>query len=143
MKMFSIFRSFSSANIEEKKYHIGFEDVKTAIKNKKYLIINTLPSTDQQCLIQGTIYANDEETIINDYILKDDDICIIIYGRNATDKSCNQKYDQLKKLGFDSVYIYTGGLFEWLLLQNIFGEVEFPTTTVCKDLIQYRPLPIL
>jgi hypothetical protein len=133
----------SSAKIDEQNHQIGFEDVKLAIQNKKYLIVNTLSLTDQHCLIQNTVHAKNEETIINDCILKDDDISILLYGRNATDITPNKKYNQFKKLGFDHVYIYTGGLFEWLLLQNIYGESEFPTTSICKDLLQYRPLSVI
>jgi hypothetical protein len=138
--MFSIFKNIKS---KQKKHTIGFEDIKIAI-TKKHIIINTLPIADQQCLIQSTIQANKEEQIINEFIVKtEEEPVMIIYGRNATDQTPNHKYDQLKKLGFDQVYIYSGGLFEWLLLQNIYGETEFPTTTTCKDLLQYRPLPLL
>jgi len=136
--MFQLFTQFTKKP-QQKNHKIGFEDVKTAIQNKKFIIINTLPTTDQKCLIQSTTNANKEEQIINDLILKDDDQTILIYGRNATDPTPSIKYDQLKKLGFDQVYIYVGGLFEWLLLQNIYGESEFPTTTPTKDLLQYRP----
>uniref|UniRef100_A0A6C0HZ48 Rhodanese domain-containing protein n=1 Tax=viral metagenome TaxID=1070528 RepID=A0A6C0HZ48_9ZZZZ len=116
---------------------VGFENMKLAIENK-YVIINTLPIDEQSCLIYSTIHANTEETIINNMLLKDEDNIIIIYGRNSTDKSPNIKCDQLKQLGFDKVYIYNGGLFEWLLLQNIYGESEFPTTINCKDLLIFR-----
>ena len=36
-----------------------------------------------------------------------------------------KKYRQLVDLGFSNVYIYTGGLFEWLLLQDIYGSTNF------------------
>ena len=140
--MFSIF----TKKITQSIIHIGFEDIKTAIKDNtqnKYIIINTLPIKEQQYLIQTTIHAKKEEEIINELIQKDDDITILIYGRNATDQTPQTKYDQLKKLGFDKIHIYTGGLFEWLLLQNVYGESEFPTTTICRDLLQYRPLPVI
>ena len=139
--MFSIFTKKTT----QSTVYIGFEDLKTAIKyNKKYIIINTLPILEQHCLIQSTIHAKKEEEIINELIQKyDDDTLILIYGRNATDQTPQTKYDQLKKLGFDKIHIYTAGLFEWLLLQNIYGESEFPTTTTCRDLLQYRPLPII
>jgi len=140
--MFSIFTKKTPQSI----IRIGFEDIKTSIKDNtqnKYIIINTLPIKEQQCLIQTTIHAKKEEEIINELIQKDDDITILIYGRNATDQTPQTKYDQLKKLGFDKIHIYTGGLFEWLLLQNVYGESEFPTTTICRDLLQYRPLPVI
>jgi hypothetical protein len=49
------------------------------------------------------------------------------------------KYDQLVGLGFKSVYIYPGGLFEWLLLQDIYGFDEFPTTKRVLDILKYKP----
>ena len=48
---------------------INFEDMQTAIKNPEiYLIINTLPSAEQQCLIVNTVSVNDEEIIINKFL---------------------------------------------------------------------------
>jgi hypothetical protein len=39
--------------------------------------------------------------------------------------------------------LYAGGLFEWLLLQDIFGAAEFPTTKKELDIIKYKPNKIL
>jgi len=64
---------------------------------------------------------------------------IIIYGKNANDNKSLEKYKQLISLGFVNVYIYCGGLFEWLLLQDIYGEDEFPTTKKELDIIKYKP----
>ena len=49
-----------------------------------------------------------------------------------------KKYHQLTNLGFYEVYVYVGGLFEWLLLQDIFGEENFPTTTKELDILKYK-----
>ena len=49
-----------------------------------------------------------------------------------------RKYNQLMQLGFKNVYIYPGGLFEWLLLQDIYGNELFPTTNEEKDLLKYK-----
>ena len=45
-------------------------------------------------------------------------ITIIPYMRNI----------KLSELGIKNMYVYCGGLFEWLCLQDIYGEDEFPTT---------------
>ena len=63
---------------------------------------------------------------------------IIIYGKNANDESSEKKYQQIQKLGFLYVFLYSGGLFEWLLLQDIYGKEEFPTTTYTLDLLKYK-----
>jgi len=117
---------------------IGFEDIQFVIKHKKrnYVLINTLTITEQNCLIPGTIAIKDEEAIINKYLNKN--IHIIIYGKNANDESIFKKYEQLLTLGFSSVFVYTGGLFEWLLLQDIYGKDEFPTTSDELDILKYR-----
>jgi hypothetical protein len=130
---------FSKSN---KIKNIGFEDMKCAIKTKK-LIINTLNTLEQDCLIYGTLPCDKEEQIINNLIeTYDKDDLIIIYGKHSSDETPEKKYQQLMKYGFEQVYIYNGGLFEWLLLQDIYSSQEFPTTSVCKDMLLYRA-PIL
>ena len=122
---------------------LSFEDIQFAIQQPdKFLLINTLPSHEQSCLIKGTISYIEEERIINgllhQYGLANKKI--IIYGRNNIDETVTAKYDQLTNLGFQSVYLYVGGLFEWLILQDIYGKDEFPTTTYMLDLLKYKPM---
>ena len=63
---------------------------------------------------------------------------IVIYGRNCNDEKVYKKYEQLIKLGFRNVYIYVGGMFEWLLLQDIYGNELFPTTSKELDILKYK-----
>jgi len=49
----------------------------------------------------------------------------------------------LSGLGFQDVYLYMGGMFEWLLLQDIYGADEFPTTNKFLDILYYKPNAIL
>jgi hypothetical protein len=119
---------------------INFEDVQTAIKNTElYLLINTLPINEQHCLITNTCSVEDEEVLINKYMRENRNIRIIIYGKNCNDMSVDKKYNQLLSLGFYNVYIYTGGLFEWLMLQDIFTIDFFPTTKRELDFLKYKP----
>jgi len=122
---------------------VGFEDIQFVIKHKKrnYVLINTLTITEQNCLIPDTIAIKDEEAIINKHLNKN--IHIIIYGKNANDESIFKKYEQLLTLGCNSVFVYTGGLFEWLLLQDIYGKDEFPTTSDELDILKYRTESVL
>jgi hypothetical protein len=123
---------------------INFEDMQTVIKNPEvYLIINTLPVSDQQCLIVNTTVAEQEELIINKFMKENKNIRIVIYGKNCNDDSTNKKYQQLMSLGFYNIFIYTGGLFEWLLLQDIYGKDMFPTTKKELDILKYKPSQIL
>ena len=118
---------------------VNFEDVQWVIKeNKPFLLINTLKTTNQKCLIKGTLPIDKEESIINQQIKNRR---IIIYGRNANDESISHKYQQLLKLGFLNIYIYPGGLFEWLCLQDIYGKGSFPTTISELDILKYKPPP--
>ena len=120
---------------------IGFEDVKIAIQNTNHIIINTLPVNEQDCLIKNTTNIEDEVKILND-LLENSQLKqkIILYGKNAIDETIEQKYYQLHKLGFQHVYVYYGGLFEWMLLQDIYGNAEFPTTKTVLDILKFRPI---
>jgi hypothetical protein len=118
---------------------INFEDVQSAIGNKdKTLIINTLDAHMQGCLIAGTLAIDQEVELLNVYLKKNIDVRIIIYGMNETDITCQKKYEQLIKLGFYNVYIFSGGMFQWLLLQDIYGNELFPTTSLKVDLLKYK-----
>ena len=124
------------------KKQIGFEDIKIAIKDPdRYILINTLPRIEQDVLIYNTVSIEHEEKIINiqlnDYNIPD--IPVIVYGRNSCDTSAELKQKQLRSLGIVDVYIYPGGLFEWLLLQDAYGDDEFPSTNnVPSDTLRYR-----
>ena len=123
---------------------IGFEDVLYALSNKdQYLLINTINKDLQHCLIQDTIPAEIEEKTINELMNQSRiNMKIIIYGQNSSDENVDQKYKQLTEFGFQEVYIYSGGLFEWLLLQDIYSENEFPTTSKVQDFLFYKSRPL-
>ena len=120
--------------------YIGFEEMQTAISSGKSIIINTLSNADQHCLIVGTILASEEENQINNLLVSNKKIQLIVYGKNCYDTGVLKKANQLKTLGFETVCIYGGGLFEWLLLQDVYGKTEFRTTSGTKniDLLKYK-----
>jgi hypothetical protein len=123
---------------------INYEDMQTVIKNSEiYLLINTLPSTNQECLIINTVSIDQEEAIINKYMKENRSIRIIIYGKHCNDEQVDTKYQQLVSLGFYNVFIYRGGIFEWLLLQDIFGKDLFPTNKKELDILKYKAPPVL
>ena len=114
--------------------------MQTAYKNPEiYLLMNTLPLSEQLCLISNTLTPQKEETLMNRYLNSNKNIRIIIYGRNSNDETIYKKYNQLINLGFTNVYLYLGGLFEWLLLQDIYGFDDFPTTSRQLDILKYKP----
>ena len=133
-----------------KGHTINFEDMQFVIneqnkhltntyQERNVLIINTLSGHHQDCLISGTVAIDTEVEIINAHLKKNKDIKVIIYGMNSCDETCFKKYEQLVKLGFYNVYIYVGGLFEWLLLQDIYGTELFSTTSVSNiDILKYK-----
>lgn len=124
----------------KKTQYANFEDVQLAIKKRDYLIINTLSNKQQDCLIKNTISYDEEENIINELLLpfQTNEKKIIVYGKNSCDESADKKTKQLLSLGFKEVFLYKGGLFEWLLLQDIYGNDEFPTTKKVLDLLKYN-----
>ena len=119
---------------------IGYEDVQYGINNN-FVIINTLPNIKQSCLIKNTINTNDEETIINQLINDvNSNIYIIIYGENSLDRTPIDKCKKLIQYGFSNIHIYVGGLFEWMLLQDIYGNDNFPTTSKDLDILKFRTI---
>ena len=123
-----------------------FEDIQHAIGNPdKYYLISTVSVSTKMCLIKGTIPIENEETVINSMIntpLKYNPT-IIIYGKNTTDPTVLARYKQLVHLRFKHVYIYPGGLFEWLMLQDIYGDTVFPTTERVIDILIYKPTRLI
>ena len=114
--------------------------MQTAYKNPEiYLLMNTLPLSEQLCLISNTLTPQKEEILMNRYLNSNKNIRIIIYGRNSNDETIYKKYNQLVSLGFTNVYLYLGGLFEWLMLQDIYGFDDFPTTSRQLDILKYKP----
>ena len=134
-----MFSFFSSNSINK----VSFEDLQYAILHpEQYIIINTLPINDQKCLIKNTLDYDQEETIVNNLLINYEykSKHIIIYGKNCNDISSENKYFQIIKLGFKYVYLYPGGLFEWLTLQDIYGTDEFSTTSYTLDILKYKPI---
>jgi len=118
---------------------INFEDIQEAIHDNNIYLINTLPSDKQSCLILNTLEPTDEVNRMNHWMKSLASApLIIIYGENSCDDTVGKKYLQLIKLGFKKVAIYSGGLFEWLLLQDIYGHELFPTKGSANDMLIYK-----
>lgn len=121
---------------------VNFEDVQNILhKKKNALLINTLPNNklDQQCIIPTTINSMEEEEIINNYLNEQKKIKIVIYGKNCHDVNVYEKYNQLATLGFVNIFIYPGGMFEWMLLQETYTNEHFPTTNKELDILKFKP----
>jgi hypothetical protein len=139
--MFTNITDFFSKSINK----INFKDVQTAIRGFEFIIINTLAQNEQECLIKNTLPYDSEEKTIND-LLNNYDLGskkFIVYGKNGCDHGAEKKYKQLQTLGFSHVYLYSGGLFEWMLLQDIYGHDEFPTTKKVLDILRFSGAPSL
>jgi len=127
---------------------VSYEDIQMVVYRNSHvqhstLLINTLPPSLQHCLIKTTVDIRFEERVINALIHKKMDIMIIVYGKNSNDITILHKYDQLVKLGFTNVHIYTGGIFEWMLLHEIYGKDLFKITKYEIDILRYRPKSVL
>ena len=122
---------------------VNYEDTQEAIKDKNTLIINTLKADNQSCLIARTTSIQSEVKILNESLRRNKEVRIIIYGMNANDNTTLSKYEQLIKLGFYNVFIYPGGMFEWLLLQDIYGEELFATTKKELDILKYKAQSVI
>jgi hypothetical protein len=123
---------------------IGFEDVIHAIRTPdRFVLINTLPLDQQSCLIKGTLYAREEEAFVNDCLTKynANPRRIVLYGKHTCDDTPYRKQRQLLSLGISETCVYAGGMFEWLLLQDIYGKEEFATvgSEGKVDLLSWAP----
>jgi len=116
--------------------------MQSLIKNRgQFVVINTLPMNEQDCLIKNTISYQMEEKIINGLMEKMEfKKKIAVYGRNSSDETADAKCKQLMGLGFVEVYVYGGGMFEWMLLQDVYGIDEFPTTSKVLDILKFKPM---
>lgn len=128
---------------------ISYEDVQNYIlhpTDHAIYMINVMPENEQHCLIPRTINAQDEVQFINKLIENKqiDKTKLILYGKNSNDPKLQVCYEKLYKLGFkdNQLFIYLGGMFEWLCLQDIFGAEEFPTTQSELDILKYKPLSV-
>ena len=125
---------------------VGFDDVLLAVRQPEtYLLINTLPVQEQSCLICSTVSIAEEEVMINQLIssYKHHDKTVILYGKNGADTNVDRKYQQLAGLGFRNVFVYAGGMLEWMLLQDAFGKDDFPTTSELLDLLRFQATSVL
>jgi hypothetical protein len=103
-----------------------------------FLLISTLHKQYQHCLIQGTLSIEEEEKQINHCIRYKKKANVIVYGKNYRDETVYKKFKQLCQLGMFNVKMYGGGLFEWLLLQEIYGNQLFPTQGCENDILKYK-----
>ena len=123
---------------------IGFQDVQYALQPMNrmgFVLVHTLPPAQQSCLIQGTLRAEQEEAQLNQ-MLKNGahrHTHILVYGKHACDETAVNRVTHLRSLGFTEVYHYVGGLFEWLVLQDTFGDNQFPTSGKESDLLRFMP----
>ena len=123
---------------------VNFEDVQNCIGDNNSVIINVMSSHDQGCLIKNTMDIVDEVHLLNEYLERGDkNVTIILYGKHTNDMKVYDKYNQLIQLGFTNVGIYIGGLFEWMLMQDIYGNENFPTTTSELDILKFKPPKVL
>ena len=98
---------------------------------EKIYLITVMNKNDTKKFIKGTTPVNEEESIINQVIKQNkmDEVTIIIYGKDACDQRVYTKAKQMLELGFKRTRIYTGGMFEWSLLLELYGDENFPTST--------------
>lgn len=127
-------------NAESHIKTVNFDNV----KYDKNILIHVMEEKDQSLLIKGTLTIEDEIKTLNSVLSasKQGKTRIIIYGKNTDDYvKVMRRYKQLCGLGFDAC-VYFGGLFEWLLLQEIYGISEFPIEkrgSATADVLKFAP----
>lgn len=121
---------------------LSFEDVQQFLQSpaESYLLIHTMPASEQRCLILHTADAQQEVARVNGLLeQRRYRVPIVVYGAHCNDERVWLKHKQLSEMGFERVFVYLGGMFEWLLLQDVFGADTFPTTATELQLLKYKP----
>jgi len=121
---------------------VNFDDIIMISKDSKHFLIHVMEKEDEDLLIKGTLSINEEIEKMNSLLSSEKmNVTIVIYGKNTDDVSkVIGRYRQLNDMGFSNVYVYLGGLFEWLLLQEIYGNDEIKTNNICKkNILDYKP----
>ena len=121
---------------------VNFDDIIIISLKNAHILIHVMDKENEELLIKGTLTINEEIEKVNSLLsFRKMDVTIVIYGKNTDDISkVIGRYRQLRDMGFSNVYVYLGGLFEWLLLQEIYGNEEIKTNIVCKkNILDYKP----
>jgi hypothetical protein len=121
---------------------VNFDDIIMISLKNNYILIHVMEKEDEDLLIKGTLSINEEIEKMNSLLSSEKmNVTIVIYGKNTDDVSkVIRRYRQLNEMGFSNVYVYLGGLFEWLLLQEIYGNDEIKTNNICKkNILDYKP----
>lgn len=129
-------------NYESAIKKVNFDDVIMISLKNNHILIHVMEKEDEDLLIKGTLSINEEIEKMNSLLSSEKmNVTIVIYGKNTDDVSkVIGRYRQLHDMGFSNVYVYLGGLFEWLLLQEIYGNDEIKTNNICKkNILDYKP----
>lgn len=102
------------------------------------ILITTISDTQGPHRIQNTLSPETEVDTINRCLASSENTEIIVYGLNCADTMAFKKYEQLVSFGFTDVKIYCGGLFEWMLLQDVYGDETFHTNHCVDDMLKYK-----
>ncbi len=121
---------------------LNYEDVQICCQNTQWYIINTMSPDKQDCLIINTIDINKEEEILNSLMKTNKNAYILVYGTNNNDETIVEKYKHLNQCGFTNVFLYVGGMFEWLLLNDIYGNDLFPVIGRELDILKYKGIRV-
>lgn len=97
---------------------------------ERVYLITVMERDESDKVIKGTIPFKEEEITMNSIIKQNkmDTVTVIVYGKDACDERIYKKAKQMMELGFKRVRIYIGGMFEWNLLVELYGDENFPTS---------------
>jgi hypothetical protein len=96
------------------------------------LIISTTITERGSPYIAGTV-SRFAELITIDSLKRSNrfDVPILVYGHNMFDTTVKTQSTILMNNGFTKVFVYVGGMFEWMLLHKLYGNTAFPIVCNC------------
>jgi len=96
------------------------------------LILSTMITQRGSPFILGTLSKQLEEVTLSAMLrTKRFNIPILVYGHNSFDKTVETMCNILLNRGFTHVFVYIGGMFEWLLLNKLYGNNACPIKCTC------------
>ncbi len=119
--------------------------------NAKVILLATPQVDAKMWCIDGTLTPEMEEREINRIIQKYSssgkapEEKIVYYGLNSVDRSPDEQTAKLASHGIEAS-VYRGGMFEWLLLREVFGADNYPvvsTLAISNSNVVINPLDYL
>lgn len=88
--------------------------------------------------IEGTVDGDKANQVLDKCLREDPSKLVVFYGLNSTDSAPLHRWNNATQLGLENAHVYCGGMFEWLILGELYGNDMFPVTSIQDDLLKFK-----